>query len=43
MTYLEESGLGQANLKSFLLENFEVTDEEAESYVKEYEMYEQYG
>lgn len=44
MAYLEEAGLGQAaDRESFVLENFEVTPDEAKSYVNWYQMYEQYG
>lgn len=44
MKYFEEAGLGQAeDRKSFLLENFDLTEEEAELRLDWYEMYENYG
>ena len=44
MAYLEEMGMGEAaDRKSFILENFEMTPDEADAYVNWYGMYEQYG
>lgn len=46
MSYLEECGLGEIaadERTDFILENFEVTQEEAEFYVFSYDMYEKYG
>ena len=46
MEYLKEVGIGDVEAegrKDFILENFEVTDEEAQSYVDSYNMYEQFG
>ncbi len=44
MEYLEEIGLGEASDKNaFLLENFDMSAEEAANYEKWYAMYEQYG
>lgn len=46
MSYLKEVGLGDVaadGRKDFILENFDVTDEEAEGYVSSYAMYEEFG
>ncbi len=42
--YLQEIGMGDAaDRKAFLLENFDITEEEAAAYVAQYAMFEQYG
>lgn len=44
--YLEESGMGSVGAderKAFVLENFDVTDEEADTYVSSYAIYEEFG
>lgn len=44
VTFLEEYGIDQAeDPVSFILENFELTEDEARMYVDWYEMYKQYG
>ena len=44
MESLDQAGIKDAaDRKSFILENYDVTDEEAEKYAENYEMYEQYG
>ncbi len=46
MTYLQECGLGEIaadNRIAFILENFDVSQEDAEFYVNTYAMYETYG
>lgn len=46
MKYLEEAGLGGVSAeerKAFILDNFSATDEEAQGYVDNYAVYEQYG
>ncbi len=46
MSYLKEAGLGDVEAdgrKDFILENFDVTDEEAQGYVDSYAMYEEFG
>ncbi len=45
-SYLEECGMGElaeSDRLAFLLDNFDVTDEEAEGYISSYKMYEQFG
>lgn len=46
MKYLEETGLGQVSAeerKAFILDNFSVTEDEAQGYIDNYAIYEQYG
>lgn len=46
MQQLEQAGMGEVapeGRKDFMLANFQVTEEEAQTYVNDYAMYEQYG